>query len=165
MSAASLSPPGTKNPRSRSHSSSLSKAPPGSRSSSASMLGPAVSQAPVALDQRVRGGVVEELVPPAGRELRGDLRRERLDPVGDGPVERVEVPDRRLGEDAVLVQGNERTERRGRELPQQEDGRGVVPVQDAVQDLLLRHARRLELFGAHSPREKLRLRDQAGEEK
>src|SRR5216110_904139 len=70
----------------------------------------AVSVAP---DERVGGRVMGEPWFGIGLELAGDARREHLAELDAPLVERVDVPDRSLHQDAVLVQRDELAERFG----------------------------------------------------
>ena len=90
---------------------------------------------PVAPDQRRRGRVVVELRLVGRLELRGDLARERLAELDAPLVERVDVPDRALREDAVLVEGDQAAERERRERSGEQRRRRAVALEDAVRDL------------------------------
>src|SRR5215218_1124153 len=68
---------------------------------------------PVAADQRGRRAVVGERRLLRGRELRDDPLGQRLAQLDAPLIERVDPPDRSLGEDAVLIERDQLAERRG----------------------------------------------------
>ncbi len=76
------------------------------------VLEPLAFSAPVAADQRVRGGVVLELRLGLALELGDDRLGQRLAELDAPLVEGVDVPDRALSEDAVLIQRHQRPEDR-----------------------------------------------------
>src|SRR5207245_8406261 len=105
-------------PRSRSQSSIRRNAPSGSWSSRVSDESvPRIAQLPVAAHERVRRRVVHELVLPARAELRRDLGGELLAELDSPLIEGIDLPDRRLREDAVLLEGDERAEGERRQYP------------------------------------------------
>src|SRR4051812_40113929 len=71
----------------------------------------AATEAAVAPDQRVGGAVVPQLRLGVGLELRDDRLRQHLAQLHPPLVEGVDAPDRALGEDTVLVEGDERPQR------------------------------------------------------
>src|SRR5262245_5307659 len=76
----------------------------------------ACPQRPIAADQCVRGTVVRELAAARAVELGQDALGEDLAELDTPLIERVDLPDHALREDAVLVQGDELAKRSGRQL-------------------------------------------------
>src|SRR4051812_24616285 len=87
---------------------------------------------PVASDQAVGGTVVLELWLLSGLELRDDPLRELLAQLDAPLVEGVDVPDRALGEDGVLVERHQRAEGVRGEAVGEDHVRGPVPLHHPV---------------------------------
>src|SRR3954447_16585880 len=71
----------------------------------------AATEAAVTTDQRVGGAVVAQPRLGAGLELGDDRLGQHLAQLHPPLVEGVDSPDRSLGEDAVLVEGDQRAQR------------------------------------------------------
>src|SRR6185369_13880884 len=79
-------------------------APRGSRAAVTRSMG---LHAAIALDQRIGGAVVRELARNGSVELRQDALSKDLAELDTPLIERVDLPDHALGEDAVLVESDE----------------------------------------------------------
>ena len=97
-------------------------------------------------------------------EFGNDRLRERLAEFYAPLVERVDVPDGALREDAVLVERDQRAERGGREAFCQNHVRRAVALEDAVRHERRRRTLRLHLLGGLAERERLGLREDVGEQ-
>src|SRR5262249_13758325 len=86
----------------------------------------------VATDQGVRRAVVVEPGLRVALELRDDALGQGLAELDAPLVEGVDLPDRALGEDAVLVEGDELAERPRRELLREDRFRRPVAREDPV---------------------------------
>src|ERR1700722_3915017 len=90
-------------------------------------------------------------------ELWNDALGQRLAELHAPLVEGIDVPDRALREDAVLVQGDQRSERvRGELLGQQHVGRAVA-FHDAMRDYRLGYSFGAQLFLGLAERQRLGL--------
>ena len=82
----------------------------------------------------------------------------------DAPlVKRVNAPDRTLGEDGVLIQGNELAQRFRRELLSEDRVRRAVALKDTVGPEPVRCAFGLDLFGRFAEGQRLALSEDIGE--
>src|SRR5918995_5269133 len=117
-----------------------------------------VPEVAVAPDERVRRRVVSELRLGLGGELGDDARREHLAELDTPLVERVDVPDRALRKDRMLVESDELAKRLGRQALGQDDVRGPVALEDAVRHEPLGRALRPHLVRRLPEGERLGLR-------
>ena len=101
----------------------------------------------VAADQVVGRAVVAELGLGLALQLRDDALGQHLAQLDAPLIERVDVPDGALGEDAVLVEGDQLAERLRREPFGQDRVRRPVALEDAVRDEPIGRAFGLDLLG------------------
>ena len=101
----------------------------------------------VAADQVVGRAVVVELGLRLALELRDDALGQHLAQLDAPLVERVDVPDRALGEDAVLVERDQLAERLRRQPFGEDRVRRAVALEDAVRHQPVRRALGLDLLG------------------
>src|SRR6478672_5785351 len=87
--------------------------------------------AAVAADQRVGRAVVAELRLRVCLQLGDDRHRQGLAQLDPPLVEGVDAPDRALGEDAVLVEGDQLAEGGGGQTVEQERVRRAVSLEGA----------------------------------
>src|SRR5215469_18567578 len=97
----------------------------------------------IAPDQRVGRAVVLQLGLRRALELRNDVLGERLTQFDTPLIKRINLPDRSLGEDAVLVQRNQLSECGRCQCIQQEGVRGTVTVEQPMRYQPIRRAFRL----------------------
>ena len=97
-------------------------------------------------------------------ELGDDALREHLPELDPPLVERVDVPDHALGEDGVLVEGDEPAERGRREPVEQQRVRRAVALEDAVGHEPVGRALGLHLVRGLAERERLGLREDVREQ-
>src|SRR2546423_8768783 len=91
-------------------------------------------------------------------ELRDDALGEHLAEFDAPLIKRVDVPDRSLGEDAVLVQSDELSERRRRQPIQQDRVGWPIAFEYPVRDQPIRRPFGLDLFARLAESERLGLR-------
>src|SRR6476661_107564 len=92
---------------------------------------------PVAANQRVGRAVVVQLRLLGGLQLGDDLDGQDLAQLDPPLVKGVDPPDRSLGEDAVLVEGDQRAQGRWRQAVGEDRVRGTVALHHAVWDDIL----------------------------
>ena len=97
-------------------------------------------------------------------ELGDDAHRELLAELDSPLIERVDVPDDALGEDGVLVEGDEHAEDVRSELLGHDRRRRPVAGEDAMGNEPVGRSLRGHLLGGLPERERLRLREQIGGE-
>src|SRR5262245_19976509 len=114
--------------------------------------GTGLPESPVATDETVRRRVVAELWLGLALELGDDSLGQLLAQLDDPLVERVDVPDGALREDAVLVQRDELAERRRRKTIDQDRVGGPVAVEHPVRHEPIRSSLGLDLLGRLSER-------------
>src|SRR4030081_183050 len=90
---------------------------------------------PVTGDERVRRAVVGGRRSRLGGQLGRDPEREHLAELDAPLVERIDPPDRALGEHLVLIEGNERAEGPRIEALREDRVRRVIASERAVWDL------------------------------
>ena len=95
-------------------------------------------------------------------QLALDLLRQDLAQLNAPLVERVDVPDRALGERDMLVVRDQRTQRGRRHLLRQDRGRGAVAEEGLVRHQPVRRALGLDLFRGLANHQSLRLRQEVG---
>src|SRR5580658_2745248 len=113
----------------------------------------------VAADQAVCGTVVREFRLGGTFDFRNDALRQKFAEFHAPLVERINVPDRALGEDAVLVKRNELAERFGRELVQKNYVGWPIAFEDAMRDEPVRRAFFFHLLGRLAEGESFGLRE------
>src|SRR3990172_2438008 len=117
-----------------------------------------------ASDQGVRRAVVAESGLRLAPELRDDALRQRLAELHAPLVERVDPPDRTLGEDRVLVERDELSERLRRELLGEDRVRRAIALEGPVGHEPLRRPLGPDLLGRLPEGQRLGLREDVREE-
>src|SRR6185437_878732 len=125
---------------------------------------PGSFQLAIASDQRVGRAVMLELGIRFALELRDDLLGQRLAQLHAPLVEGVDLPDRALGEDAVLVERHQLAERGRRQLLQQERIRRPVALEQPVRHEPIGRAFRLDLLGGLAESQGLGLGEDIGQQ-
>src|SRR6266699_1655180 len=116
----------------------------------------------VALNERVGRTVVRKLRLTSAPEFGNNLVRQRLAEFYTPLVERVDVPDRTLHEDLVLVQSDNFTQRFRRQAFREDSVGRTVTFSYAEWDLEGRATFCRDLLGRFSEGQRLRLRDHVG---
>ena len=97
-----------------------------------------------------------------GLQLGDDRHGQRLAQLDPPLVEGVDPPDRALGEDAVLVEGDQRPERLRRQALGEDRVGGPVALEHAVRHELLRRPLGAHLLGRLAEGERLALGEDVG---
>src|SRR5579883_2494345 len=116
----------------------------------------------VSLDQRIGRGIVLQFRLRCAFEFWHDSLRENLAQFHAPLIERADIPDHALREDDVLVQGNERTERKRRKLFEQEYVRRTIARERLVRYEPVRNLIRLHLLSGLPERQSFCLREDVG---
>src|SRR5260370_35924835 len=116
----------------------------------------------VALNERVGRTVVRKLRLADALEFGNNLVRQRFAEFYTPLIERVDVPDRALHEDLVLVQRDNFTQRFRRQAFREDSVGRTVTFSYAEWDLEGRAAFCRDLLGCFSEGQRLRLRDHVG---
>ncbi len=95
-------------------------------------------------------------------QLRDDRHRQLLAQLDSPLVEGVDSPDRALGEDAVLVEGDQGAQRLGGQPVGEDRVGGAVALEDSVRDQRLRRALLAHLLGRLAEGERLALGEDVG---
>src|SRR5579871_399958 len=119
----------------------------------------------IAADQRVGRAVVIELRLLGALKLRDDSLSQDLAQFHAPLVEGIDLPDRALGEDAVLVEGHELAERRRRQLVQQEGIGRSVALELAMRHEPIGRALLPDLLGGLAERQCFRLGKDVGKQR
>src|SRR5690349_14247385 len=101
---------------------------------------------PVAPYQVVRRAIMSKSGFHLALEFRNDALGQHLAQLDAPLIERVDVPDGALGEDTMLVEGDELAERLGRESFGEDGVRGAVALEDPVGHEPIRSALGLDLL-------------------
>src|SRR5262249_8897097 len=123
-----------------------------------------LAQLPVTADQRVGRAVMGELGIGGTLQLGNDAHRENLAELHAPLVERVDSPDRPLGENVVLVKRHQPSERRRRQTVEHQEVGGSITLEDPVGNKRRRSALGANLLGRLPESERLRLREHIGDQ-
>src|SRR5262245_41969469 len=116
----------------------------------------------IASDQRVGGAVVAKLWLVGALELRDDPLRKSLAQLHTPLIEGVDLPDRALGEDAMLVERNQFAHCGRRQGLQQQGVRRAVALKQPVRHEPIRGSLCLDLVGGLAEGQRLGLRKDVG---